>query len=133
VNGEAVVLDSSVLVAIYKAEPDSASLTDRTIAYRRKIISTATWLEAAIVCESASPGGELDFAGIVATLGIEIIPFTLRHAHLALEAFKRFGKGRGAKASLNYGDCFVYALAKDVGAPVSRVMISHKPTFNRPE
>jgi ribonuclease VapC len=51
-------------------------------------------------------------------LGIEVISFTPEQARLAFEAFKRFGKGRGAKASLNYGDCFAYALAKELGAPL---------------
>ena len=37
-------------------------------------------------------------------------------AHLALEAFARYGKGRGHPARLNLGDCFIYAQAKLVGA-----------------
>ena len=49
---------------------------------------------------------------------IELVPLTSEQARLAFEAFKRFGKGRGAKAALNYGDCFVYALAKELGAPL---------------
>jgi len=81
-------------------------------------MSAATWLEAAMVCESAQRHGDADFAEIVASLDIEIVPFTPEHARLALEAFKRFGKGRGTKASLNYGDCFVYALAKELDAPL---------------
>jgi ribonuclease VapC len=51
-------------------------------------------------------------------LGVEVVPLTPEQARIALEAFKQFGKGRGAKASLNYGDCFVYALAKERGAPL---------------
>ena len=62
--------------------------------------------------------GETDFVGIVSDLGIEIIPLSLEQASLAFEAFKRFGKGRGAKASLNFGDCFAYALAKELEAPL---------------
>ncbi|MGA8949546.1 MAG: type II toxin-antitoxin system VapC family toxin [Xanthobacteraceae bacterium] len=54
---------------------------------------------------------------ILASLGIELVPFTAEQARIAFEAVKRFGKGRGAKAALNYGDCFVYALAK-LGAPL---------------
>ena len=55
---------------------------------------------------------------IVTSLGVEIVPFTLDHARLALDAFRRFGKGRGAKAALNFGDCLAYALAKDLQAPL---------------
>ena len=33
-----------------------------------------------------------------------------------LQAFARYGKGRGHPAQLNLGDCFIYAQAKLVGA-----------------
>jgi ribonuclease VapC len=119
VSGDTVVVDSSVLVAIFKTESDSSHLIRRLASYKRRIISVATWLESAMVCENVPhPGGELEFAEIITELSLEIIPFTPKQARLAFEAFKRFGKGRGAKASLNFGDCFVYGLAKEFGAPV---------------
>lgn len=62
--------------------------------------------------------GEERFEAIIESLGVEVLPLSAQQARLGLEAFKRFGKGRGGKASLNYGDCFVYALAKELGAPV---------------
>lgn len=118
-NAAEVVLDSSVFVAIFKDEPDSAHLAERALAYERRVTSAATWLESAIVCEGAAKrGGGERFERILASLGVEIAPFTSEQARLALEAFKRFGKGRGAKAALNYGDCFAYALAKELDAPL---------------
>jgi ribonuclease VapC len=118
VNGDAVVIDSSVIVAIYKGEADSVRLTERIAAYKRKLMSAATWLEAAMVCESASPGGEIDFSRLIDDFGIELVPLTAEQARLAFDAFKRLGKGRGTKASLNFGDCFVYALAKELSVPL---------------
>ena len=114
-----VVVDASIFVAIFRGEADAAQLTERAYSYKRRVTSAATWLEAAMVCEGArKAGGAAQFERIVASLGVEIVSLTPEHARLGLDAFKRFGKGRGAKASLNYGDCFVYALAKDLGAPV---------------
>lgn len=55
---------------------------------------------------------------MLAALAVEIVPVTVEQARLAFDAFKRFGKGRGAKASLNYGDCFAYGLAKELDAPL---------------
>lgn len=82
-------------------------------------MSAATWLESAMVREgSTKQGGAERLDRILESLAVELLPVTVQHACLALDAFKRFGKGRGAKASLNYGDCFVYALAKDLGVPV---------------
>ena len=114
-----VVLDSSVFVAIFKGETDADPLTERTLSYKRRVTSAATWLESAIVCEGATKsGGGERFQRIVTLLGVEIVPFTATQTHVALEAFRLFGKGRGAKASLNFGDCFVYALAKELSAPL---------------
>jgi len=42
---------------------------------------------------------------------------TAQQAEIAREAWRRFGKGRHA-ASLNFGDCFSYALAKVTGEPL---------------
>ncbi len=118
-NGDVVVLDSSVFVAIFRGETDSADLTERAMSYKRRVMSAATWLESAIVCEGAkAKGGGDRFERIVASLGVEVIPVALTQARLALHAFKCFGKGRSAKASLNYGDCFAYALAKELVAPL---------------
>jgi antitoxin VapB len=38
-----------------------------------------------------------------------------QHGLPARDAYRDFGKGSGHKASLNFGDCFAYALAKTAG------------------
>jgi ribonuclease VapC len=118
VTGDIVVVDSSALVAVFKSEADGILLAERVISYKRRVMSAATWLEAAMVCESAQRHGGADFAEMVASLDIEIVSFSPEQAQLALDAFRRFGKGKERKASLNYGDCFVYALAKELDAPL---------------
>ena len=52
-----------------------------------------------------------------ASSGAEIVAVTPRQAERAVEAFRRFGKGRHA-AGLNIGDCFAYALAVESGLPL---------------
>jgi len=120
VNSDIVVVDSSVFVAVFKGEPDSTILIERAMSFKRRVTSAATWFESIMVCEGASKkeGGGTRFEQIMAALGIEITPFTPEQARLAFNAFKRFGKGRGAKASLNFGDCFAYDLAKELQAPL---------------
>jgi len=49
---------------------------------------------------------------------IEVEAVTPRHAQIAIDAFANYGKCRQHKAALNYGDCFVYALAKTTGLPL---------------
>ena len=48
---------------------------------------------------------------------IEVVDFTDLLTALAIDAFDRYGKGRH-KASLNFGDCIAYALAKSLDAPL---------------
>jgi ribonuclease VapC len=37
---------------------------------------------------------------------------------IAIEAFDRFGRGRGHPAKLNFGDCMAYAVAKAHQVPL---------------
>ena len=50
-------------------------------------------------------------------LAAEIVPVDRAQSILAIQAFDRYGKGRHP-AKLNFGDCFVYALAKLTGEPL---------------
>lgn len=119
-SSDTAVIDASVLVAIFTSEADSLQLIERIVAYNKRLLSAATWLEAAMVCESVSQrgGSEADFKELIESLNVEVISFTPEQARLAFDAFKRFGKGRGTKASLNFGDCLAYALAKELQAPL---------------
>lgn len=51
-------------------------------------------------------------------LHVQIEPVTAFQSDIAFDAFRRFGKGGGHKAGLNFGDCFAYALARERGAPL---------------
>jgi len=51
-------------------------------------------------------------------LNVRIHPLTEKQARLGLEARIRFGRGSGSPARLNLGDCYAYALAKDLDAPL---------------
>lgn len=57
------------------------------------------------------------FPGSCATPRSRSFPVDRESADRALSAWRRYGKGRHP-AGLNYGDCFVYALAERSGAPV---------------
>jgi len=107
-----MVIDSSAALALLLQE-DQAPLIAR--AFERetpRLLSAANLLEAAIVIESRkgeAGGRELDL--LLYRAGIEVVGVDEDQAELARVAWRRFGKGRHP-ASLNYGDCFAYALAK---------------------
>ena len=58
------------------------------------------------------------FDEMLRLFSLRIEPVTEAQAHLAIEAFDRFGKGTGHPAGLNYGDCFSYALARFFAEPL---------------
>ncbi len=43
---------------------------------------------------------------------------TLEQAAIAREAYRRYGRGTGHPAALNFGDCFAYAPASATGEPL---------------
>ena len=55
---------------------------------------------------------------MLAAARIEIVPLTDEIGRAALDAFDRYGKGRGHPAQLNMGDCFAYACAKTLRLPL---------------
>ena len=47
-----------------------------------------------------------------------IEPVTASQARIAREAYRDFGMGSGHPAGLNFGDCFAYALARELDEPL---------------
>jgi ribonuclease VapC len=81
-------------------------------------MSAANVLELHMVASREStdlPQREVDT--LLVEFRINVQPVTLQHLAMARAAFDRFGKGNHA-AKLNYGDCFAYALAKAIDAPL---------------
>jgi len=82
------------------------------------LLSAANLLEAAIVIEGRKGrrgGHQLDL--LLAEIGIEIVPVDWAQVETARDAWRRSGKDRHP-ASLNFGDCFAYALAKSRDVPL---------------
>jgi ribonuclease VapC len=114
-----VIIDTTALIAILRAEPDAADFAEAIEAATSRRMSAANFLEAAVVMDSArDPVVSRRFDELVAAAEIEIEPVTEAQARTAREAYRDFGKGSGHPAGLNFGDCFAYALAKDVGEPL---------------
>ncbi|HEX8664120.1 MAG TPA: type II toxin-antitoxin system VapC family toxin [Beijerinckiaceae bacterium] len=115
-NDDTVVIDSSVFVAAINKEPDADRLAVALRSKPRRCMSAGNYLECAMVAEGRF-GGRTLLEGWLSRERVEIIAVNLGHARLAADAFAHFGKGRHP-AGLNYGDCFAYALAKALNAPL---------------
>ena len=113
-----MVIETSALVAMLTDAPDAQRFEAAVEADPVRLMSTASYLEAAIVIEQrfGEPGGrELDLW--LHRAGVDLVSVDAEQAEVARSAYRRFGKGRN-RAGLNYGDCFAYALAKVSGEPL---------------
>jgi ribonuclease VapC len=113
-----MVIDTSALVAILLGGPEAEPFALAIAGDPKRLISTFTALETAIVIEAKkgeSGGRELDL--LLHQARIEMAPLTAEQVEIARSAWRRYGRGRHP-AGLNIGDCCSYALAKCAGEPL---------------
>ncbi|WP_347379669.1 type II toxin-antitoxin system VapC family toxin [Methylobacterium sp. Leaf466] len=111
-----IVVDSSVFVAILQHETEAAALSRALALASERMMSAATYLECAMIAEGRFGGRAVVYTWLTRRdIGIHPVDHAL--AQRAADAFARYGKGRHP-AGLNFGDCFSYALAQALGAPL---------------
>ncbi|RKE83502.1 type II toxin-antitoxin system VapC family toxin [Rhizobium sp. AG855] len=109
-----MIVDTSAMVAIFYGEPEATDFTQRIHGAATTRMSVANYLELSMVIEKQlGPNGTRQVDTFIRRAAIIIEPVTVEQGNLARQAFLDFGKGRH-KAGLNFGDCFAYALAKDL-------------------
>ena len=114
-----MIVDSSALIAISRGEPESAVCFRALLDSPLTRISAANWLEAALVVDGwRDSEASREFDALLERFKVVIEPVTVDQVLIAREAHRRFGKGSGHPAKLNFGDCFAYALAKDLAEPL---------------
>ncbi|MEC5289598.1 type II toxin-antitoxin system VapC family toxin [Aurantimonas sp. C2-6-R+9] len=114
-----IVVDSSAIVAVTNAEPEAERITRLIVNDDEVSISAATFVETAIVIRSQHGSqGVRRLHEMMEDMVLRTHPFNVRQADLAIEAYRRFGRGSGSPARLNFGDCFSYALARSLDAPL---------------
>ena len=113
-----MVIDTSAVVAILQDDAERRRFVELIAGSGRCLISVASRVEMSIVVESRTGHlGRSLLENFFATRDIETVPVSVAHADIAIDAFRRYGRGRH-KAGLNFGDCFAYALAKAARMPL---------------
>lgn len=107
-----IAVDTSALMAILLGEPQADALIAVLEAEDDLLISAGTVAEALIVAARRNVGEEME--RLIDGLGFEIISVTPASARRIAEAYRNWGKG-SHPASLNFGDCFAYEVAKEYG------------------
>jgi ribonuclease VapC len=114
-----VIVDASALVALVRDEPDAPAYAAALEAAAMSRVSAANYFEAAIVIDgsrNATLSRRLD--DVITQARIAIEPVTEMQVRIARDAYRDYGKGSGHPAGLNFGDCFAYALARDLAEPL---------------
>jgi len=113
-----MVIDTSALLAVLFNEPEADDIEIALDGDPVRLVSAASLLETAIVVEARlgeAGGRELDL--LVHKARIEAVAVTPEQVEVARSAWRRFGRERH-DASLNFGDCFAYALAATTAEPL---------------
>ena len=114
-----MVLDTSALVAIMDDEPERRRFNELIEAAPATYVSAASLLETRVVLFARSgDSAVLALDAFLLKSRIIVMEVSPRIGDLAFAAYRRYGKGTGHGAGLNHGDCFAYALAKHLAAPL---------------
>lgn len=113
-----LVVDTSALVAILKAEPEASAFAD-LLAASRIYASNVTLFE--LHCVAIRSAGIIEpqaVASLLENLEISPVEFDAEQLDAAQIAYARYGRGTKHRAQLNMGDCFAYALARTRNLPL---------------
>jgi len=114
-----MILDTSAIIAILRDEPEATQFARAIADAAHRRISAVNYVEAAAVIDSSrDPVASRRFDDLLREAQVIVEPVTEAQARIAREAYRDFGKGSGHPAKLNFGDCFAYALAKEMAEPI---------------
>ena len=113
-----MVIDTSAIVAILFNEADQRLYEEAIERASVRLVSAVTRVELTFVVEGRKgEAGRERVERFFNMTGAEVVAVTPQQTQFALDAFRRFGKGRH-KAALNIGDTFAYALARSSDQPL---------------
>ncbi len=110
-----IVADTSALLAVVLKEPMAEVCAAALSSADSIIVSAGTAVEARVVATMKDVVAPLE--ALIAALPITIVTVDQSMVDLAVNGYRRFGRGQH-RASLNYGDCFSYAAAKHFDCPL---------------
>jgi ribonuclease VapC len=110
-----IAVDTSALMTIALREPKATACMDALKAASAVLISAGTVAETMIVAVRRDIAE--DMQRLIDGLGLRIINVTPVVAQRVAQAYAQWGKGLHP-ASLNFGDCFSYAVAKEHDCPL---------------
>jgi len=114
-----MILDTSAAIYIIQRQPGWQQIRSQLEQENLLQISAGTLQELLVVahCRGVRPAVE----ELLLLLDADVVPVDEDLARRACQIFRRFGKGQGYGAQLNFGDCFTAALAEQEQFPFACV------------
>lgn len=109
-----MVVDTSVLVAIYLEEPGQDTFVDLIDAADEAAVSVVSRFQTmSVLCSRRFGVGRATVETFLDALGLDLVAVSVAQMERAISGMVTFGKGRHP-ARLNFGDCFAYGLAAEL-------------------
>jgi ribonuclease VapC len=112
-----IAVDTSAIVELMIKGPQAEAIKQALRSAGMAYVASITRIETAMVMLGRMAWDRASFDRDWQELALEEVPVDSALSGLAIDAFERWGKGR-ARASLNFGDCFSYALAASRNIPL---------------
>lgn len=115
-----IVVDTSALIAIATREPEAAAFNRIVSEAGTALIGAPTFLETGMILSRGLASEDIDYfiRSLTTGLTVKAIDFSSEMFAAARLAFRRYGKGQGHPAQLNFGDRMSYAVAKVYDVPL---------------
>jgi ribonuclease VapC len=114
-----IAIDTSAIIAVIFDQAEAQDFS-QALATTPSVVAAATLLEChQVLASRESPEfARYTMQEFLTANAVTIAAFGEAHWDLARDAFDRFGRGRGHRARLNFGDCLSYAVAKALDLPL---------------
>ncbi|MCU0625703.1 MAG: type II toxin-antitoxin system VapC family toxin [Gemmatimonadaceae bacterium] len=114
-----MLLDTSIIVALALAEPETDRLVTVLRQARHPVIGVQSIIEASCVLQQrVHAGADARVDTLLGIHRIEVVELPVEAARYARAAWSQYGKGIGTPGVLNFGDCLVYGHARALGLPL---------------
>jgi ribonuclease VapC len=110
-----IVVDTSALMTIVVREQAAAACIKALESETSVLVSAGTLAEALIVAGRRRVAHQM--TRLIDEIDVEVVAVTASFARQIGAVYRQWGKGFHA-ASLNFGDCFAYTLAKERSCPL---------------
>jgi ribonuclease VapC len=112
-----IVVDTSALAAIFQNEPAGLEI-ERVLSSTRRAFVPVSCIAEIAVLNRMGPKRFHWLDRMLAGINVETVSIDAEAAPYAVQAARRYGKGTGHPAQLNFGDCLSYAVARSRDLPL---------------